>query len=549
MKAITLSLLLASAIVHGATITGRVTDKESNTPLVGAAVVIEGTGHSARTDRSGFFVFNDIATGRVVLRTQYAGYQTVSDTITVSAADSDYHADLRLPPETPDAKPFKDIVAGWLSPGEVQKFQMYHDSLALLATRSRVLSVTLDTLDCIPPGAPWGGEMYAALTFHNSTSLPIYLLENYDGLPRIHAVIVNSNGDTVRAHELFVDELGFKSRYDTSDLIVVPPHGKARYPRSILWLQSCRILPPDVYTVRVVYSYELPERIPEASRFRRDQLAPYLMAFRGTIASDNVRYLDEPQIPAGKNYPGMQIITRRLSRSSTGDFTHWEGVVLDSSTNEILQGVNVAIRGTSKGAATGQFGTFKLDSLKTTDTLAVSYVGYSPIRLSVQSLASLPTRFTPGTVNMDSVVAALDSTDIALVSYTLREDYFHREHNWYRDSAIHHKNVFILDSLIQKAWLPSLPGGQFIMIASGDVERLVGRDRRINAVRVAAIYKGPAFKIIILEKVECFFSKKRNRVHYVVHDIDRYRYQLEEGVWKRGVQTTTIIDYAASTFE
>lgn len=59
------------------------------------------------------------------------------------------------------------------------------------------------------------------------------------------------------------------------------------------------------------------------------------------------------------------------------------GSVKDSLTGETLPGAHIALLGTNHGAATNNYGFFSLRVPRGCDTILVSYVGYSPVRLAL----------------------------------------------------------------------------------------------------------------------------------------------------------------------
>ena len=79
-------LLSMSLMAHGANflkaqstvkIVGRVTDVETGELLVGANVVVEGTGYGAVTDESGTYLIENLFAGEYSLRASYIGYETL----------------------------------------------------------------------------------------------------------------------------------------------------------------------------------------------------------------------------------------------------------------------------------------------------------------------------------------------------------------------------------------------------------------------------------------------------------------------------------------
>jgi len=70
----------------GATVTGTVTERGSNTPLQGAQVSIPGTRIGAATDAAGAFAIRGVAAGAVTVRAQYIGYEPMEQVVQVTGS-------------------------------------------------------------------------------------------------------------------------------------------------------------------------------------------------------------------------------------------------------------------------------------------------------------------------------------------------------------------------------------------------------------------------------------------------------------------------------
>lgn len=81
MKLITvifLTLLSVSpTLANGGTIKGRVTDKDTNEPLIGANIVVLGANWGAATDINGYYEIKNIPAGTYTIRASYIGYKPV----------------------------------------------------------------------------------------------------------------------------------------------------------------------------------------------------------------------------------------------------------------------------------------------------------------------------------------------------------------------------------------------------------------------------------------------------------------------------------------
>lgn len=73
-----LIVTLATSAMAASKIRGKVLDKQSGEPLIGASVVIDGTTLGASTDINGDYIILNVQPGKYVLRASYLGYQSVS---------------------------------------------------------------------------------------------------------------------------------------------------------------------------------------------------------------------------------------------------------------------------------------------------------------------------------------------------------------------------------------------------------------------------------------------------------------------------------------
>ena len=71
-------VLFSSSVFAASKIRGKVTDKQSGEPLIGASVVIEGTTQGASTDVNGDYIILNVLPGKYTIRTSYLGYQNVT---------------------------------------------------------------------------------------------------------------------------------------------------------------------------------------------------------------------------------------------------------------------------------------------------------------------------------------------------------------------------------------------------------------------------------------------------------------------------------------
>ena len=72
--------ILSSGLFAGNTgkIMGKITDEQSDEPLIGVNIVIKGTSLGAATDANGFYYILQIPPGIYELETSYIGYHTMT---------------------------------------------------------------------------------------------------------------------------------------------------------------------------------------------------------------------------------------------------------------------------------------------------------------------------------------------------------------------------------------------------------------------------------------------------------------------------------------
>jgi len=98
MKQIMLSILvvlLGLTILQAGTIKGVVEDADTEEPLIGANIILKGTGMGATTDMDGFFLIRNVPEGDYSLEASYVGFNEFRETISVGAGDVDMEISLK----------------------------------------------------------------------------------------------------------------------------------------------------------------------------------------------------------------------------------------------------------------------------------------------------------------------------------------------------------------------------------------------------------------------------------------------------------------------
>ncbi len=91
--------LLFPVLVHAQTgkLAGKVTDRETGEPLIGANVVIDGTDRGAATNINGEYVILNVPIGKVTVVTSYIGYQAITLRDILVRSNETSAADFQLP--------------------------------------------------------------------------------------------------------------------------------------------------------------------------------------------------------------------------------------------------------------------------------------------------------------------------------------------------------------------------------------------------------------------------------------------------------------------
>jgi iron complex outermembrane receptor protein len=116
-------ILIGVGFAYGSTVKGIVKNSDTGDPLIGANVVIKGTGMGATTDEDGFFIVQNVSEGDYKLEVSYVGYNSYTESIKVGTSEVELQislkptiymgaeitvlADRALPRETPVA--FSDV--------------------------------------------------------------------------------------------------------------------------------------------------------------------------------------------------------------------------------------------------------------------------------------------------------------------------------------------------------------------------------------------------------------------------------------------------------
>ena len=272
-----IAVLLCLNLAYSGTIKGRITFDETGEPLAGANVLLLGTSNGGTSNANGDFTIRNVRIGTWRLKFTYVGCKTTIDTVVITTDDQVARLDVVLAfvNRTYEVSRFKRDSLSEVEATSIRAYQQVVDSLS---RRTKVLTMTIDTLFCNEQG-----NMFAQLSFTNYTNVPLYLLKDRFCLMRINARITRNESDTNRSRAVIPDYYGEKCIYDQSDLIEISPQSKVRYPLTQLWLEICSEYEPGEYEAKLTYRYSLPDRLTGNPTISHDQFIAYLKAYQCSI--------------------------------------------------------------------------------------------------------------------------------------------------------------------------------------------------------------------------------------------------------------------------
>lgn len=80
------------------------------------------------------------------------------------------------------------------------------------------------------------------------------------------------------------------------------------------------------------------------------------------------------------------------------------GVVTDSDSGESLPGVNILLKGTTRGTTTDLEGSYQISNISPSDTLVFNYIGYGNVEVPINGRSAIDVQLSPETIVGDELV-------------------------------------------------------------------------------------------------------------------------------------------------
>ena len=172
------------------------------------------------------------------------------------------------------------------------EIERYQDTLGVLAPRLKIIKMIFSDLEF-----DRYGDLVATAWIQTLIKSPIYLWKNdkcaFQGFC-FKLLVINSKGDTMKPYQVSLQTLKcgcgctqFKP-HKTSDLLVIHPdrRNESRWDNYSFTAYGLpfRSFPDDLYTIKLIYEYNLPDEIPEVTDEETRKL--YLKVLRGRYEAE-----------------------------------------------------------------------------------------------------------------------------------------------------------------------------------------------------------------------------------------------------------------------
>jgi hypothetical protein len=264
-------ILLFNFNNYSATIKGIVTDSRTREPIIGALIVLIGNSNHATTDINGSYIIKDLSPGKYIISTSYIVYKSHRDTINIKGQDEVIELNIMLKPLIVD-----------LDSVSTPQLEAYHEKLREINKIKPVMLIEIDSLtysdNCL--------SVY--LTMINNTADSIYIFKNYPCFNVIQPIVTDSTNKLIRRNMIMVDCLGEKTCPDTTDLILIKPGAKIKYPVTKLMYYNFSNIPKGKYSIKIRYEFKKPEEINTFYCYGKSTLKSLITGLRGAYDSSNI---------------------------------------------------------------------------------------------------------------------------------------------------------------------------------------------------------------------------------------------------------------------
>ncbi|MGE5432906.1 MAG: carboxypeptidase regulatory-like domain-containing protein [Syntrophomonadaceae bacterium] len=287
MKFLFTILIIIPTWLSGATVRGTVKSEESSRPLMGSIIqIIKPSGlpiKGCHTDAGGNFLLEGLPVDNYTIRVNSIGYFTSTVSFSILKDEDLINLDIKLK-------------AGKVYIDTVSEIENYHRSFSKLKPED-ILDIIVDSLEFQKiqfKGSSFAFDFLLHSTFTNKTDKDIFVLADLPCYPIIKPVVKNSRGEIVKKNMRMVDCME-KNIPASSDFLVIHPHSSIKYPPVKMTLYNFLNLPKDTYTIRMIYSFKRPNKLPgvfsnpelDYKNIYKEAFLYFNTALRGEYTSSN----------------------------------------------------------------------------------------------------------------------------------------------------------------------------------------------------------------------------------------------------------------------
>jgi len=218
-------------------IRGKVIEKSTNEPIIGANVYIPDTNYGVATHKNGDYIIQNIPYGSYLLKCSFVMHGTQQLQIDLNKNTSPINIDFMMdfPPKIPLCVP--------------DSIQKYHEMISKLSSKE-FLEIKIDSISTDY------GRIYTSFT--NKSQYLIYVIENLQCFNTIDIEVTDKYGKSIfiGLPRVDCDVIGVNYLPQINNMLIIKPYQKIEFPTISIFGRysiSNRLLKNEKYYLRIIY--------------------------------------------------------------------------------------------------------------------------------------------------------------------------------------------------------------------------------------------------------------------------------------------------------
>jgi len=274
LKDVCLFIFIFHSFVYPANIVGVVKSKSDQKPYNLANLSLSNNNFNkvVSVDGRGRFTFDGIPAGKYVLKTNALGLVSRIDSISIKDSSKTYDLEIILSEAIIESNP------------ETEK---YHLQLLNENKKNPILTLTIEHFNFK------NGIVTIYPSVRNNIDISFTLVRVFGCINYFSAVVRDGNGKVVDPNSHRIDCVGEKIYPTRDDLIIIPEEQTIDCPPVKLENYNFNLIPDGVYTLELVYKYEMPKYLccesfrPDYRQQYEDVISTLITTLRGEYISSN----------------------------------------------------------------------------------------------------------------------------------------------------------------------------------------------------------------------------------------------------------------------